>query len=137
MGDCGGDKVTFGFTLHSLVIGHQSLFCRLTWKNLWWQGNWVFLWSDKISYALLARLVCLNYGWVWEWKFTNKCFPKEMYLDHEAWGWILQLIVWLILFSQVGSQCTILTDNFCEDAYDLLQNPVLKKILVSCNDINS
>lgn len=31
---------------------------------------------------------------------------------------------------QAGSQCTILTDNYCEDAYDLLQTPMLKKILV-------
>ncbi|KAK7260432.1 hypothetical protein RIF29_26466 [Crotalaria pallida] len=30
---------------------------------------------------------------------------------------------------EVGSQCTYLTDNYCEDAYDLLQNPVLKKLL--------
>nr|XP_025641138.1 uncharacterized protein LOC112735938 [Arachis hypogaea] len=30
---------------------------------------------------------------------------------------------------EVGSQCTILTDNYCEDAYDLLQNSVLKKLL--------
>lgn len=32
---------------------------------------------------------------------------------------------------QVGSKCTILTDNYCEDAYDLLQTPVLKKLLVN------
>ncbi|KAJ6869066.1 hypothetical protein NC651_033976 [Populus alba x Populus x berolinensis] len=32
---------------------------------------------------------------------------------------------------EVGSQCTILTDNYCEDAYDLLQAPVLKKLLVN------
>ncbi|KAJ1413221.1 hypothetical protein SESBI_19766 [Sesbania bispinosa] len=32
---------------------------------------------------------------------------------------------------EVGSQCTILTDNYCEDAYDLLQNPVLKKLLLA------
>ena len=31
---------------------------------------------------------------------------------------------------EVGSQCTILTDNYCEDAYDLLDNPLLKKLLV-------
>ncbi|KAB5525042.1 hypothetical protein DKX38_022791 [Salix brachista] len=31
--------------------------------------------------------------------------------------------------AEVGSQCTILTDNYCEDAYDLLQTPVLKKLL--------
>ncbi|KAJ6760794.1 BNIP - RELATED [Salix purpurea] len=32
---------------------------------------------------------------------------------------------------EVGSQCTVLTDNYCEDAYDLLQTPVLKKLLVN------
>ncbi|KAK7330549.1 hypothetical protein VNO77_24744 [Canavalia gladiata] len=32
---------------------------------------------------------------------------------------------------EVGSQCTVLTDNYCEDAYDLLQNPVLKKLLLA------
>ncbi|KAF6157505.1 hypothetical protein GIB67_004443, partial [Kingdonia uniflora] len=32
---------------------------------------------------------------------------------------------------EVGSQCTILTDNYCEDAYDLLQTPVLRKLLLS------
>lgn len=32
---------------------------------------------------------------------------------------------------EVGSKCTTLTDNYCEDAYDLLQNPVLKKLMVN------
>ncbi|XAR50249.1 Inorganic diphosphatase [Bertholletia excelsa] len=32
---------------------------------------------------------------------------------------------------KVGSQCTILTDNYCEDAYDLLQTPILKKLLLA------
>ncbi|KAL4566630.1 hypothetical protein LXL04_030750 [Taraxacum kok-saghyz] len=32
---------------------------------------------------------------------------------------------------EVGSKCTILTDNYCEDAYDLLQNPVLKKLMLA------
>ncbi|XP_052182084.1 uncharacterized protein LOC127794860 isoform X2 [Diospyros lotus] len=32
---------------------------------------------------------------------------------------------------EVGSQCTILTDNYCEDAYDLLQSPILKKLLLA------
>ncbi|XP_057487224.1 uncharacterized protein LOC130773283 [Actinidia eriantha] len=32
---------------------------------------------------------------------------------------------------EVGSQCTILTDNYCEDAYDLLQTPVLKKLMLA------
>ncbi|KAA0046491.1 hypothetical protein E6C27_scaffold543G00760 [Cucumis melo var. makuwa] len=30
----------------------------------------------------------------------------------------------------VGSQCTILTDNYCEDAYHLLQTPLLKNLLM-------
>ncbi|KAL4363884.1 hypothetical protein GQ457_04G015440 [Hibiscus cannabinus] len=33
--------------------------------------------------------------------------------------------------AEVGSQCTILTDNYCEDAYELLQTPMLKKLLLS------
>lgn len=33
-------------------------------------------------------------------------------------------------YHQVGSQCTILTDNYCEDAYELLDTPILKKLLV-------
>ncbi|XVF49804.1 hypothetical protein PTKIN_Ptkin04bG0045200 [Pterospermum kingtungense] len=32
---------------------------------------------------------------------------------------------------EVGSQCTILTDNYCEDAYDLLQTPMLKTLLLA------
>ncbi|KAF2282859.1 hypothetical protein GH714_043343 [Hevea brasiliensis] len=31
----------------------------------------------------------------------------------------------------VGSQCTILTDNYCEDAYDLLQTPMLKNFCMA------
>ncbi|XP_020261537.1 uncharacterized protein LOC109837627 [Asparagus officinalis] len=32
---------------------------------------------------------------------------------------------------EVGSQCTVLTDNYCEDAYSLLQAPNLKKLLLA------
>ncbi|KAG4933016.1 hypothetical protein JHK87_047018 [Glycine soja] len=32
---------------------------------------------------------------------------------------------------EVGSQCTVVTDNYCEDAYDLLQNSALKKLLLA------
>uniref|UniRef100_A0A2N9IX22 Uncharacterized protein n=1 Tax=Fagus sylvatica TaxID=28930 RepID=A0A2N9IX22_FAGSY len=37
--------------------------------------------------------------------------------------------------SEVGSQCTILTDNYCEDAYDLLQTSVLKKLLIGSSGL--
>ncbi|KAK1318215.1 hypothetical protein QJS10_CPB04g01557 [Acorus calamus] len=33
--------------------------------------------------------------------------------------------------NKVGSQCTILTDHYCEDAYDLLQTPNIKKLLLA------
>ncbi|KAM7483145.1 hypothetical protein LguiB_007728 [Lonicera macranthoides] len=33
--------------------------------------------------------------------------------------------------AEVGSQCTILTDNFCEDSYDLLQTSILKILLLA------
>ncbi|KAF8005891.1 hypothetical protein BT93_K0236 [Corymbia citriodora subsp. variegata] len=32
---------------------------------------------------------------------------------------------------EVGSQCTVLTDNYCEEAYDLLETKVLKKLLLA------
>ncbi|KAK6123563.1 hypothetical protein DH2020_042711 [Rehmannia glutinosa] len=32
---------------------------------------------------------------------------------------------------EVGSACTVLTDNYCEDAYDLLQTPILKNLLLA------
>ncbi|KAJ0578380.1 putative DHH phosphoesterase superfamily [Helianthus annuus] len=32
---------------------------------------------------------------------------------------------------EIGSKCTIVTDNYCEDAYDLLQNAILKKIMLA------
>ncbi|KAL2482525.1 uncharacterized protein Fot_43969 [Forsythia ovata] len=32
---------------------------------------------------------------------------------------------------EVGSGCTIVTDNYCEDAYDLLQTPIVKKLLLA------
>ncbi|KAG0498747.1 hypothetical protein HPP92_003438 [Vanilla planifolia] len=32
---------------------------------------------------------------------------------------------------EVGSICTVLTDNYCEDAYSLLVTPILKKLLLA------
>ncbi|XP_051123404.1 uncharacterized protein LOC127246192 [Andrographis paniculata] len=32
---------------------------------------------------------------------------------------------------KVGSACTVLTDNFCEDAYSLLRTPVVEKLLLA------
>ncbi|KAF5788386.1 hypothetical protein HanXRQr2_Chr10g0463451 [Helianthus annuus] len=30
---------------------------------------------------------------------------------------------------KIGSKCPIVTDNYCEDAYDVFQNAILKKIM--------
>ena len=43
----------------------------------------------------------------------------------------IYLISMLDLVSQVGSVCTTLTHTYCEDAYSLLQNLDIKKLLVS------
>ncbi|KAI9174367.1 hypothetical protein LWI28_016308 [Acer negundo] len=55
---------------------------------------------------------------------------------HQQTAWLfnhLGLDATSLLFAdEVGSQCTILTDNYCEDAYDLLQTPMLKKLLLAC-----
>ncbi|PKA56692.1 exopolyphosphatase [Apostasia shenzhenica] len=32
---------------------------------------------------------------------------------------------------EVGSRCTILTDNYCEEAYNLLQTPTIKRLLLA------
>ncbi|XP_030542294.1 uncharacterized protein LOC115749563 [Rhodamnia argentea] len=32
---------------------------------------------------------------------------------------------------EVGSQCTVLTDNYCEEAYDLLETKVLNRLLLA------
>lgn len=41
------------------------------------------------------------------------------------------LLSTLALSLQVASICTILTDNYCEHAYELLQTPNMKKLLVN------
>ncbi|KAL2465397.1 Uncharacterized protein Adt_41248 [Abeliophyllum distichum] len=37
----------------------------------------------------------------------------------------------LLTNGEVGSGCTMVTDNYCEDAYDLLQTPIVKKLLLA------
>ncbi|XVF11670.1 hypothetical protein REPUB_Repub08aG0047200 [Reevesia pubescens] len=66
---------------------------------------------------------------------TSLLFANEVDLESLMMAGQLNILVVgqdvLLTNVEVGSQCTILTDNYCEDAYDLLQTPVLKKLLLA------
>ncbi|KAF7806023.1 uncharacterized protein G2W53_038184 [Senna tora] len=66
---------------------------------------------------------------------TSLLFADEMDMESIRMTGQLSILVVgqdiLSTIGEVGSLCTILTDNYCEDAYDLLQNPVLKKLLLA------
>ncbi|TXG50190.1 hypothetical protein EZV62_022714 [Acer yangbiense] len=65
---------------------------------------------------------------------TSLLFADEVDLESLIMAGKLSILVVgqdvLRTTAEVGSQCTILTDNYCEDAYDLLQTPMLKKLLL-------
>lgn len=62
-------------------------------------------------------------------------FSDELDLEGLLMGKQLSLLIVgqdvLQTNGEVGSLCTILTDNYCEDAYDLLQTPNLKRLLLA------
>ncbi|KAF3437538.1 hypothetical protein FNV43_RR20292 [Rhamnella rubrinervis] len=62
-------------------------------------------------------------------------FADEVDLENLMMAGKLKLLVVgqdvLTTIGEDGTQCTILTDNYCEDAYDLLQTPVVKKLLLA------
>lgn len=66
---------------------------------------------------------------------TSLLFSDEVDLENLMMAKQLSILVVgqdvLRTNGEVGSQCTILTDNYCEDAYDLLQTPVLKNLLLA------
>ncbi|XP_054805667.1 uncharacterized protein LOC129308531 [Prosopis cineraria] len=66
---------------------------------------------------------------------TSLIFANEVDLEDLMMSGHLNILVVgqdiLIATGEVGSQCTILTDNYCEDAYNLLQDPVLQELLLS------
>ncbi|KAK2663646.1 hypothetical protein Ddye_002220 [Dipteronia dyeriana] len=66
---------------------------------------------------------------------TSLLFADEVDLESLIMAGKLSILVVgqdvLRTTGEVGSQCTILTDNYCEDAYDLLQTPMLKKLLLA------
>lgn len=66
---------------------------------------------------------------------TSLLFSDEVDLENLMMAKQLSILVVgqdvLRTNGEVGSQCTILTDNYCEDAYDLLQIPVLKNLLLA------
>ncbi|KAG6633198.1 hypothetical protein CIPAW_12G031800 [Carya illinoinensis] len=66
---------------------------------------------------------------------TSLLFVDEVDLESRMMAGQLNILVVgkdvLRTNGEVGSQCTILTDNYCENAYDLLQTTVLKKLLLA------
>ncbi|XVF54561.1 hypothetical protein PTKIN_Ptkin05aG0190900 [Pterospermum kingtungense] len=66
---------------------------------------------------------------------TSLLFADEVDLESMMMNGQLSILVVgqdiLRTNGEVGSHCTILTDNYCEDAYDLLQTRMLKKLLLA------
>ncbi|KAL2321758.1 hypothetical protein Fmac_026137 [Flemingia macrophylla] len=79
------------------------------------QAAWLFHHAALDSTALL---------------FTDEVDTESLLMTGQLSVLVVGLDV-LCTTSEVGSQCTVVTDNYCEDAYDLLQNPVLNKLLLA------
>lgn len=66
---------------------------------------------------------------------TSLLFADEVDLESLVMAGKLSILVVgqdvLKTTGEVGSQCTVLTDNYCEEAYDLLETEVLKKLLLA------
>ncbi|KAF5743720.1 hypothetical protein HS088_TW08G00307 [Tripterygium wilfordii] len=66
---------------------------------------------------------------------TSLLFADEVQLENLLMSGKLSIMVVgqdvLRTNGEVGSECTILTDNYCEDAYELLQTPLLNKLLLA------
>ncbi|GKB54140.1 hypothetical protein Tco_0904893, partial [Tanacetum coccineum] len=58
----------------------------------------------------------------------GKLLKSPAHAFHHGWCMMPAAILFA---NEVGSKCTILTDNYCEDAYDLLQNTGLKKLMLA------
>ncbi|XP_020211011.2 uncharacterized protein LOC109795862 [Cajanus cajan] len=97
----------------SVVVPVMNVKRASMWKLM--QAAWLFHHSGLDSTALL---------------FTDEVDMERLLMT----GQLSVLVVGQDVFcttGEVGSQCTVITDNYCEDAYDLLQNPVLKKLLLA------
>ncbi|XP_038685583.1 uncharacterized protein LOC119985368 [Tripterygium wilfordii] len=66
---------------------------------------------------------------------TSLLFADEVDLENLLMSGQLSIVVVgqdvLRTNGEVSSECTILTDNYCEDAYELLQTPLLNKLLLA------
>ncbi|XP_050377838.1 uncharacterized protein LOC126795063 [Argentina anserina] len=109
-------------------------------KSKAWNDN-----DDKEQYVVVP-VMNVKRGRMWKqreaaWLFyhvgldvTSLLFSDEVDLETLMMAGKLNILVTgqdvLRNNGEVGSQCTILTDNYCEDAYDLLDNPLLKKLLL-------
>ncbi|XP_062029707.1 uncharacterized protein LOC133745618 [Rosa rugosa] len=102
--------------------------------------------DDEVQYVVVP-VMNVKRGRMWKqreaaWLFfhvgldvTSLLFSDEVDLESLMMTGKLNILVTgqdvLRNNGEVGSQCTILTDNYCEDAYDLLDTPLLKKLLLA------
>ncbi|XP_024976349.1 uncharacterized protein LOC112514249 [Cynara cardunculus var. scolymus] len=103
--------------------------------------------GDGSTMELVVPVLNVRRGKMWKqrqaaWLFhhagvdaTSILFSNEIELEILMMNKQLSILVVgqeiLKTDGEVGSKCTILTDNYCEDAYDLLQNPILKKLMLA------
>lgn len=97
--------------------------------------------------SIVAPVINIKRGRMWKhrqaaWLFqhvginvTSLLFSDEVDLESLMIARKLSIMVVgedvLRTNGEVGSLCTILTDNYCEDAYDLLETPILNKLLLA------
>ncbi|KAI7731244.1 hypothetical protein M8C21_007644, partial [Ambrosia artemisiifolia] len=103
--------------------------------------------DDNTSQEMVVPVLNISRGKMWKqrqaaWLFhhagvdaTAILFSDEIELEVLMMKKQLSILVVgqeiLKTNGEIGSKCTIVTDNYCEDAYDLLQNSVLKKIMLA------
>ncbi|KAH0460930.1 hypothetical protein IEQ34_008505 [Dendrobium chrysotoxum] len=103
--------------------------------------------KSKIKDEVVVPVINMRRERMWEhkqaaWLFHHigidasaLIFSDELDLEGLLMGKQLSLLIVgqdvLQTNGEVGSLCTILTDNYCEDAYDLLQTSNLKRLLLA------
>ncbi|PKU73317.1 exopolyphosphatase PRUNE1 isoform X1 [Dendrobium catenatum] len=103
--------------------------------------------KSKIKDEVVVPVINMRRARMWEhkqaaWLFHHigidasaLIFSDELDLEGLLMGKQLSLLIVgqdvLQTNGEVGSLCTILTDNYCEDAYDLLQTSNLRRLLLA------
>ncbi|KVH98921.1 hypothetical protein Ccrd_022811, partial [Cynara cardunculus var. scolymus] len=92
--------------------------------------------GDGSTMELVVPVLNVRRGKMWKqrqaaWLFHHAGIELEILMMNKQLSILVVGQEILKTDGEVGSKCTILTDNYCEDAYDLLQNPILKKLMLA------